>query len=94
MCIRDRPSRAPFVLIDTSGCGPASIRAALAEAGFAVRRGESFPGLGPTWIRVKVPAPDLTDRFVSALVSVRAGVRGAFGADGDGERGAPVPGKE
>ena len=88
------PSRAPFVLIDTSGCGPASIRAALAEAGFAVRRGESFPGLGPTWIRVKVPAPDLTDRFVSALVSVRAGVRGAFGADGDGERGAPVPGKE
>ncbi len=61
------PSAAPFVLIDTSPCGPESVRGRLAEAGFAVRRGESFPGLGPTWIRVRVPIPDVADAFVAAL---------------------------
>jgi len=58
---------APFVLVDTSPCGPGSVRTALAEAGYAVRRGESFPGLGPTWIRIKVPAPEIADAFVVAL---------------------------
>lgn len=65
------PSAAPFVLVDTSPCGPASVRPRLAEAGFAVRRGESFPGLGPTWIRVRVPPPDVADAFVTALASLR-----------------------
>ncbi len=60
-------SDAPFVLIDTAPCGPDSVRPALARAGFAVRRGESFPGLGPTWIRVKVPVPEVADAFVAAL---------------------------
>jgi len=64
-------SQAPFVLVDTSPCGPRSVRAALAAVGFAVRRGESFPGLGPTWIRVKVPAPDVSDAFVAALAALR-----------------------
>ncbi|MFT4297159.1 MAG: cobyrinate a,c-diamide synthase [Micropruina sp.] len=63
------PSVAPFVLIDTSACGPASVRPALADAGFAVRRAESFPGLGPTWIRVRVP--ETWDRFVAALARLR-----------------------
>nr|WP_098462251.1 cobyrinate a,c-diamide synthase [Propionicimonas paludicola] len=66
-------SQAPFVLIDTAACGPDSVRPALARAGFAVRRGESFPGLGPTWIRVKVPAPDVADALVSALASLSRG---------------------
>ncbi len=61
------PSSAPFVLIDTSRLGPGSARAALAARGFAVRRGESFPGLGPTWIRVRVPDPATADAFVAAL---------------------------
>jgi cobyrinic acid a,c-diamide synthase len=65
------PSHAPFVLIDTSCCGPDSVRPALARAGFAVRRGESFPGLGPTWIRVKVPAAEVSTAFVSALAALR-----------------------
>lgn len=65
------PSSAPFVLIDTSPCGPRSVRTALAEAGFAVRRGESFPGLAPCWIRVRVPPPDVADAFVAALVQLR-----------------------
>ncbi len=63
------PSQAPFVLIDTSELGPESVRPRLAEAGFAVRRGESFPGLGPTWIRVKVP--DDPQSFVDALAALR-----------------------
>lgn len=63
------PSAAPFLLVDTSACGVASVRPALAAAGFAVRRGESFPGLGPTWIRVKVP--DDPDAFVAALIACR-----------------------
>ncbi|WP_028709611.1 cobyrinate a,c-diamide synthase [Propionicicella superfundia] len=61
---------APFVLVDTSPLGPGSVREDLAAAGFAVRRGESFPGLGPTWIRVKVPEPVVTDAFVAALAAV------------------------
>ncbi|MCW5950980.1 MAG: cobyrinate a,c-diamide synthase [Propionibacteriaceae bacterium] len=63
------PSAAPFLLVDTSACGGASVRPALATAGFAVRRGESFPGLGPTWIRVKIP--DDPDAFVAALTACR-----------------------
>jgi cobyrinic acid a,c-diamide synthase len=65
------PSAAPFVLIDTSPCGPASVRRPLAAAGFAVRRGESFPGLTPAWIRVRVPEPAVADRFVAALATLR-----------------------
>lgn len=65
------PSRAPFVLIDTSPLGPGSVRVPLAERGFAVRRGESFPGLGRSWIRVRVPEPGISDAFVAALASLR-----------------------
>ncbi|MGC3993091.1 MAG: cobyrinate a,c-diamide synthase [Propionicimonas sp.] len=65
------PGTAPFVLVDTTSCGPTSVRPALARAGFAVRRGESFPGLGPTWVRVKVPAPAVADAFVAALAGLR-----------------------
>lgn len=61
----------PFILVDTSSCGPASVREPLAAEGFAVRRGETFPGLGPTWIRVKVPERDVSEAFVRALIRVR-----------------------
>jgi histidinol-phosphate aminotransferase len=39
----------------------------LRERGFAVRRGDTFPGLGPHWIRVAVRDDATTDRFVRAL---------------------------
>ncbi|MFV0428176.1 MAG: cobyrinate a,c-diamide synthase [Arachnia sp.] len=65
------PSQAPFLLIDTSPCGPGSVREPLARAGFAVRRAETFPGLGPAWIRVKVPDPDIADSFVAALAALK-----------------------
>lgn len=64
-------SAAPFLLVDTSSCGPVSVRSELAAAGFAVRRGESFPGLAPHWIRVKVPEPEQAERLVAALVRLR-----------------------
>lgn len=48
-------SSAPFVLVETSAIDRhKSLRADLAQAGIAVRRGETFPGLGPTWLRVAV----------------------------------------
>ncbi len=61
-------SVAPFVLIDTSRLGAGSVRGALADRGYAVRRAESFPGLGPSWIRIKVP--DDVDAFVATLSSL------------------------
>lgn len=65
------PSAAPFVLIDTTPLGPGSPRGALAALGFAVRRGETFPGLSEHWIRVRVPEPSVADAFVAALTSLR-----------------------
>ena len=57
-------AQASFVLLDT---GIADIRARLLRRGFAVRRGETFPGLGPGWIRVAVREPGTSDRFAAAL---------------------------
>jgi histidinol-phosphate aminotransferase len=55
---------ASFVLLDTQ---VADIRARLLGRGFAVRRGETFPGLGPGWIRVAVRDAGTSDRFAAAL---------------------------
>jgi len=60
---------ASFVLLDTA---IADIRARLLRHGFAVRRGETFPGLGPGWIRVAVRDPGTSDRFTAALVTASA----------------------
>ncbi len=69
----------PFVLIDTSRLGSHSVRQALAEHGFAVRRGETFPGLGPHWIRVAVRDEPTSLRFVRALGrELAVGDRAAF----------------
>ncbi|MGH3412415.1 MAG: cobyrinate a,c-diamide synthase [Marmoricola sp.] len=40
----------PFVLVR----GPVGLHGALRGAGFAVRRGDTFPGLGPGWVRIAV----------------------------------------
>ncbi len=65
------PARAPFVLIDTRrvrGPRPAGwLRLSLRDAGFAVRRGETFPGLNADWIRVAVRNRATTDAFITAL---------------------------
>ena len=63
--------QASFVLVDTSGVRgmhePGWLRLALRDHGFAVRRGETFPGLGADWIRIAVREPEITDQLVAAL---------------------------
>jgi histidinol-phosphate aminotransferase len=52
--------------------GPAGpwARERLRAAGFAVRRGDTFPGLGPDWLRVAVRDRATNDRFTAALAAV------------------------
>lgn len=66
------PPRAPFVLFDTGlPAGPGgSLHSRLARRGFAVRRGDTLPGLGPSWLRVAVRPPEVTDAFMAALATV------------------------
>ncbi|MGW7577131.1 Rv2231c family pyridoxal phosphate-dependent protein CobC [Streptomyces sp. NPDC054765] len=62
------PAAGPFVLIrlpDADG-----VRAALRARGFAVRRGDTFPGLGDGWLRLAVRDRATTDRFAAALGEV------------------------
>ncbi|QIB46534.1 Rv2231c family pyridoxal phosphate-dependent protein CobC [Streptomyces aureoverticillatus] len=59
------PAEGPFVLVRVAGGG--GVRAGLRERGFAVRRGDTFPGLGPEWVRVAVRDRATADRFLSAL---------------------------
>nr|BFE65623.1 Rv2231c family pyridoxal phosphate-dependent protein CobC [Dactylosporangium thailandense] len=49
------------------------VRAALRERGFAVRRGETFPGLGPDWLRIAVRDTATSDAFVAVLSNVLGG---------------------
>lgn len=64
-----RPARvaaqAPFVLVHHPRAP--RLRARLRELGFALRRGDTFPGLGPAWLRLAVRDPATTDRLVHAL---------------------------
>ncbi|WP_443035211.1 Rv2231c family pyridoxal phosphate-dependent protein CobC [Streptomyces sp. BE20] len=59
---------ASFVLIELPGAD--TVRTALRERGFAVRRGDTFPGLGPDWLRIAVRDEPTTDRFLAALEAV------------------------
>ncbi|MDO4412891.1 cobyrinate a,c-diamide synthase [Cutibacterium sp.] len=65
-------SDAPFVLVDTSSISDDSLRQPLADCGFAVRRGETFPGLGPTWIRLAVRDPKTHAELAQALSDLTA----------------------
>jgi histidinol-phosphate aminotransferase len=47
-----------------------AVRERLAGKGFAVRRGDTFPGLGPAWLRVAVRDPETTAAFGAALGAV------------------------
>jgi histidinol-phosphate aminotransferase len=59
-----------FVLLRTP---VADVRTRLHSRGFAVRRGETFPGLAPGWIRVAVRDEATSGRFAAALSEVIAG---------------------
>jgi histidinol-phosphate aminotransferase len=53
-----------------TGLGGSGVRERLRAAGFAVRRGDTFPGLGPEWIRIAVRDRPTNVRFVAALAAV------------------------
>jgi histidinol-phosphate aminotransferase len=55
-------ARGPCVLVRVEGA--AVLREALRERGYAVRRGDTFPGLGPDWLRIAVRPEEVTDGFV------------------------------
>jgi histidinol-phosphate aminotransferase len=64
LAVAGRP-RGPFLLVHTpDGLG---LRAALRRRGYAVRRGDSFPGLGPDWLRVAVRDRPTADGLAQAL---------------------------
>ncbi|WP_329133034.1 Rv2231c family pyridoxal phosphate-dependent protein CobC [Streptomyces sp. NBC_00670] len=66
------PPRAPFVLARVPGA--AGVRRGLRELGFAVRRGDTFPGLeGDCWLRLAVRGRETTEAFLGALRKVRGG---------------------
>ena len=69
---------ASFVLIST---GMPDIRQRLADRGFAVRRGESFPGLAPGWVRVAVRDRATSESFVRALAGTLDADRAVSAAD-------------
>ena len=61
------PSAAPFVLARL-GLGA---HAELRERGVAVRRADTFPGLDPSWVRIAVRPPAMTNQLFTALDAVR-----------------------
>lgn len=67
----------PFVLVDTTPVrgdrAPGGVREALRTLGFAVRRGDTFPGLGPDWVRIAVRDEETTGQLLESLGAV-AGV--------------------
>ncbi|MGW3987761.1 Rv2231c family pyridoxal phosphate-dependent protein CobC [Streptomyces sp. NPDC004830] len=62
------PAEAPFVLIRLPGA--AAVRGRLRDLGYAVRRGDTFPGLDDRWLRLAVRDRRTTDGFLAALRSV------------------------
>jgi histidinol-phosphate aminotransferase len=64
-------AEASFLLLRVPG--GEEVRRSLREQGVAVRRGDTFPGLGPDWIRVAVREPAVNARLVEALGAAVAG---------------------
>ncbi|MEU0334507.1 Rv2231c family pyridoxal phosphate-dependent protein CobC [Streptomyces sp. NPDC006193] len=60
-----QPAEAPFVLVRMAGAD--RVRRRLRDLGYAVRRGDTFPGLGPQWLRVAVRDRDTVDGFLRSL---------------------------
>ncbi|WP_078850016.1 Rv2231c family pyridoxal phosphate-dependent protein CobC [Streptomyces sp. NRRL F-5126] len=60
-----RAAEGPFVLVRTARA--CAVRARLRTYGFAVRRGDTFPGLDGEWLRLAVRDRATTNRFLQAL---------------------------
>jgi len=61
------PAAAPFVLVKAG----AGVHQSLREAGYAVRRADTFPGLTPEWIRIAVRKPDVTRKLLTTLAALQ-----------------------
>ncbi|MFC8430059.1 Rv2231c family pyridoxal phosphate-dependent protein CobC [Streptomyces sp. NPDC057253] len=59
------PAAGPFVLVRLPGA--VAVRRHLRDLGFAVRRGDTFPGLGEEWLRLAVRDRATVNRFLQAL---------------------------
>jgi histidinol-phosphate aminotransferase len=60
-----RPAATSFLLLAVEH--GESVRAGLRAGGFGVRRCDTFPGLGPDWLRIAVRDEATNERFVQAL---------------------------
>jgi histidinol-phosphate aminotransferase len=67
LAVAGRP-RGPFVLVQHPRA--AALREELRARGFALRRGDTFPGLGPEWLRIAVRDRECTDRLAAAMAGV------------------------
>lgn len=59
------PAQGPFVLVRLPGAS--AVRRRLRDLGYAVRRGDTFPGLDEEWLRLAVRDRRTTDGFLRAL---------------------------
>lgn len=66
-------ARASFLCVRTPGA--MRLRSRLRERGFAVRRGDTFPGLGPDWLRLAVRDEESRRALLLALAKVAPCVR-------------------
>lgn len=69
-------ARAPFVLVHTEGADKLRLRLR-EEHGFAVRRADTFPGLGPEWLRLAVRERSVTDALIAAWAASTAATAAA-----------------
>lgn len=60
-----RQPAGPFVLVHHRHAD--LLRDGMRRRGFALRRGDTFPGLGPSWLRIAAREPAMTDALVAAL---------------------------
>jgi histidinol-phosphate/aromatic aminotransferase/cobyric acid decarboxylase-like protein len=59
-------SAASFVLVEVGE----GVHGRLRDADVAVRRADTFPGLGPSWVRIAVRPPEPTQVLLEALQDV------------------------
>jgi histidinol-phosphate aminotransferase len=78
--------RSSFVLVKVSdGLG---VRDRLRASGYAVRRGDTFPGLGPDWLRIAVRGRDTSTAFTTALARALAPAAGVTSDDDQQPKGS------
>ena len=61
--------------------GPSGLRDALRESGVAVRRCDTFPGLGPDWVRIAVRDAPSNAQLLAVVAELPASVRCASAGD-------------